>query len=82
MTTPMKGTVTYTGKTSSLTFVSCDVTHGDTSRTAENTENGRCVRAVWDNLKSHLLITDLSNNRSFCREASLNMVSFDFIRRT
>ena len=77
MTTPMKGTVPYTGKA-----VSCDVTHRDTGRPAENTENGRCVRAVWDNLKSRLLITDLSNNRSFGREGSLNRVSFDFIRQT
>ena len=78
----MKGTVPYTGKASSLIFVSCDVTYRDTGRLAENTENGRCLRAVWDNLKSRLLITDLSNDRSFGREASLNRVSFDFIRRT
>ena len=82
MTTPVKGTVPYTGKAGSLIFVSCDVTHRDTGRAAENTENGRCVRAVWDNLKSLLLITDLSNNRSFGREESLNRLSFDFIRRT
>ena len=67
MTTPMKGTVPYTGNAGSLIFVSCDVTHRDTGRPAENTENGRCVRAV-------------SNNRSFGREASLNRVSFDLIR--
>ena len=73
MTKPMKGTVPYTGKAGSLIFVSCDVTHRDTGRPAENTENGRCVRAVWDNL---------SNNRSFGREGTLNRVSFDFIRRT
>ena len=78
----MKGTVPYTGKAGSLVFVSCDVTHRDTGRPAENTENGRCVRSVWDNLKNRLLITDLSNNRSFVREAPLNRVSFDFIRRT
>ena len=30
MTTPMKGTVPYTGKAGSLIFVSCDVTHRDT----------------------------------------------------
>ena len=82
MTTPMKGSVPYTGKAGPLIFVSCDVTHRDTGRPAENTENGRCVRAVWDNLKSRLLITDLSNNRSFGREGSLNRVSFSFIRRT
>ena len=82
MTTPMKGTVSYTGKAGSLIFVSCDVTHRDTGRPAENTENGRCVRAVWDNLKSHLLVTDLSNKRYFGREGSLNRVSFDFIRWT
>ena len=68
MTTLMKGTVRYTGKAGSLIFVSCDVTHRDTGRPAENTENGQCMRAVWDNLKSCLLITDLSNNRSFGRE--------------
>ena len=68
MTTPMKGTVPYTGKAGSLIFVSSDDTHRHTGRPAENTENGRCVRAVWDNLKSRLLITDLSNNRSFGRE--------------
>ena len=82
MTTPRKGTVSYTGKVRSLIFVSCDVKHRDTGRPAENTENGRCVRAVWDNLKSRLLITVLSNNRSFGRKGSLNRVSFDFIRRT
>ena len=76
MTTPMKGMVLYTGKAGSLIFVSCDVTHRDTGRPAEN---GRCVRAVWDNLKSRLLITDLSNNHPFGREGSLNKVSFDFI---
>ena len=75
----MKGTVPYTGKAGSLIFVSFDVTHRDKGRPAENTENGRCVRAVWE---SRLLITDLSNNRSFGREGSLNRVSFDFIRRT
>ena len=75
MTTPMKGTVPYTGKAGSLIFVSCDVTHRDTGRPAENTENGRCVRAVWDNIKSCLLLTDLSNKCSFCSEASLNRVS-------
>ena len=82
MTTPMKGTIPYTGKAGSLIFVSCDVMHRDTGRRAENTENGRCVRAVWDNLKSRLLFTDLSNNRSFGRKGSLNRVSFDYIRRT
>ena len=82
MTTPMKGTVPYTGKAVSLIFVSCDVTHRDTGKPAENTENVRCVRAVWDTLKSHLLITDLSNNYSLGREGSLNMVSFEFIKRT
>ena len=82
MTTPTKGTVPYTGKACSLIFASCYVTHRDTGRPAESTENGRCVRAVWDNLKSCLLITDLSNNPSFGREGSLNRVSFDFIRRT
>ena len=82
MTTPVKGTVPYTGKAGSLILVSCDVTHRDTGRPAENTENVRCVHAVWDNLKSHLFITDLSNNHSFGREGTLNMVSFDFIRRT
>ena len=82
MTTPIKGTVSYPGKAGSLIVVSCDVTHRDTVRPAENTENGRCVREVWDNLKSRLLITDLSNNSSFGREGSLNRVSFDFIRRT
>ena len=82
MTTPMKDTVPYTGKAGSLIFLSCDVTHRDTGRPAENTENGRCVRAVRDNLKSRYLITDLSNNRSFGREALLNMVSFDFTKRT
>ena len=76
MTTP------YTGKAGSLIFLSCDVTHRDTGRPAENTENGRCVRAVRDNLKSRYLITDLSNNRSFGREALLNRVSFDFTKRT
>ena len=81
MSTSLKGTVPYTGKAGSLIFVSCDVTHRDTDR-RKNTENGRCVRAVWDNLKSRLLITNLSNNRSFGREGSLNRVSFDFIRRT
>ena len=65
MTTPMKGTVPYTGKAGSLIFVSCDVTHRDTGRPAENTENGQCVRAVCDNLKKRLLFTDLSNNRFF-----------------
>ena len=50
MTTPMKGTVPYTGMAGSLIFVSCDVTHRDIGKPAENTENGRCVRAVWDNL--------------------------------
>ena len=65
----------------SLIFVSCDVTYRDTDRLAEITENSRCVRAVWDNLKSRLLITDLSNNRFFGREGSLNRVSFEFIRR-
>ena len=82
MTTPVKGTVPYTGKAGSLILVSCDVTHRDTGRPAENTGNGRCVCAVWDNLKSRLLITALSNNRSFDREASLNRVSFDFMKRT
>ena len=70
------------GKAGSLIYVSCDVMNRDTGGPAENTENGRCVHAVWDNLKSRLLITDLSNNRSFGREGSLNRVSFDFIRRT
>ena len=69
-------------KGGSLIFVSCDFTHRDTGRPAENTENGRCVLVVLDNLESRLLITDLSNNRSCGREASLNGVSFDFIRRT
>ena len=78
----MKGTVPYTGKAGSLIIVSCDVTHRDTGRPAENTENGRCVRVVWDNLKSRFLITDLSNNLSFGREALLNRVSFDFVSRT
>ena len=80
----MKGTVPYTGKAGSLIIVSCDVTHRDTGtcRQAENTEDGRCVRAVWETLKSSLLITDLSNNRSVGRKALLNRVSFDFIRRT
>ena len=82
MTTPVKGTFPYTGKEGSFIFVSCDVTHRDTGRPAENTENGRCVPAVWDNLKGCLLITDLSNNCSFGREGSLNRLSFDFIRRT
>ena len=82
MTTPMKSTIPYTGKAGSLIFVPCDVTHRNKGRPTENTENGRCVRAVWDNLKSRLLITDLSNNRSFGREGSLNRISFDFIRRT
>ena len=82
MTTPMKGTVLYTGKVGSLIIVFCDVTHRDIGRPAENTENGRCVRAGWDNLKSRLLITDLSNNLSFGREALSNRVSFDFISRT
>ena len=82
MTTPVKGMVPYTGKADCLIIVSCDVTHRDTGKPAENTENGRCVRAVWDNLKSRLLITDLSNNLSFDREALLNYVSFDFISRT
>ena len=82
MTISMKRTVPYIGKAGSLIFVSCDISHRDTGRPAENTENGQCVRAVWDNLKSRLLITDLSNNRSFGREGSLNGVSFDFIRRT
>ena len=82
MTIPVKGTVPYTGKAGSLIFVSCDVTHRDSGRPAEDPENGRCVRAVWDNSKSHLLITDLSSNRSFGREGSLNSVSLDFIRRT
>ena len=61
MTTPVKDTVPYTGKAAALIFVSCD-THRDAGRPAESTESGRCVRAVWDNLKSCLLITDLSNN--------------------
>ena len=78
MTTPMKGTVPYASKAVSLIFVHAS----DTGRSAENTEHGRCVRAVWNNLKSRLLITDLSNNRSFGREGYLNRVSFDFIRRT
>ena len=78
----MKGTVPYTRKAGFLIFVSCNVTHRDTGRPAENTENGRCVRAVWDNLKSCLLITDLSNKHSFGREASLDRVSFGFIGRT
>ena len=52
MTTPVKGTVLYTGKAGSLIFVSYDVTHRDTGRPVENTENGRCVRAVWNNLKA------------------------------
>ena len=82
MTTPVKGTVPYTGKAGSLIFVSCDVTHRETGRLTENTEIGRCVRAAWDQLKSCLLITDLSSNRSFGREGSLNRVSFDFIRPT
>ena len=82
MTTPVKGTVPYTGKAGSLIFVSCDITHQDAGRPAENTENGRCVCAVWDNLKNLLLITDLPNNRSFGREGSLNRVSSDSIRRT
>ena len=82
MTTPVKGTVPYTGKAGSLTFVSCDITHRDTGRLAENTENGRCVRAVRDNLKSRLLTTDLSNYRPFGREGSLNRVSFYFISMT
>ena len=56
--------------------------HRDKGRPVENTENGRCVSAVWDNLKSRLLITDLPNNRSFGREGSFNRISFDFIRRT
>ena len=51
MTTPVKGTGPYTGKAASLIIVSCDVTHRDTGRPAENTENGRCVLAVWDNVK-------------------------------
>ena len=78
----MKGTVPYTGKAGSLIFVSFDVTHRDTGRPAENTENGRCVRAVLDNLKRRLLITDLSNNRSFGREGSLNRVSFDYVEKS
>ena len=82
MTTSVKGTVPYTDKAGSLIFVSCDVAHRDTGTPGENTENGRCVRAVWDNLKSRLIITDLSNDRSFGREGSLNKVSFDFIGRT
>ena len=76
MTTQVKGTVPYTGNAGSLIIVSCDVTHRDTGRPAENTENGRCVRAVWDNLKGRLFITDLSNNRSFGIEASLNRQGF------
>ena len=52
MTTPVKGMVPYTGKAGSLTFVSYDVTHRDTGRLAEDTENGRYVRAVRDNLKA------------------------------
>ena len=82
MATPIKGTVPYTGKAGYLIIVFCDVTHRDTGRPAKNTENGRCVRAVWDKLKSRLLVTDLSNNLSFGREALLNRVSFDFISRT
>ena len=78
----MKGTVPYTGKAGSLIIVSCDVMHRDTGRPAENTENGRCVRAVLDNIKSRLLITNLSKNLSFGREALLNRVSFHFISRT
>ena len=77
----MKGTVPYTGNARSLIFVSCDVTHQDTGRRVENTENGRCFRAVWDNLESHLLNTDLPNNHSFDREGSFNRISFDFIRQ-
>ena len=57
MMTPVKGTVPYTGKAGSLLFVSCDVTHRDTDRPAENTENGRCVCTVWDNLKRRLYLT-------------------------
>ena len=67
----MKGTVPYTGKAGSLIFVSCDVTHRDTGRLAENTKNGWCMCAVCENLKGRLLITD-SNNRFFGGEASLN----------
>ena len=70
----MKGTVPYTGKAGSLIFVSCDVTHRDTGKPAENNRKCQCVRAVWDNLR--LLLTDFSINRSFGREASLNRVSF------
>ena len=33
----MKGTVPYTEKAGSLIIVSCDVTHRDTGRQAENT---------------------------------------------
>ena len=85
MTTPMTGTIPYARKAGSLIFVSCDVTYQEatphTGRTAENTGNGWCVLSVWDNLKSRLLLTDLSNNCSFVREESLNMVSFDFMRQ-
>ena len=77
MKTSAEGAVSCNGKAGSLIFVSCDVMHRDTGRTAEKTENGRCVRAVWDNLKGRFLITDLSNNRSFGREGSLNRVSFE-----
>ena len=77
----MKSTIPYTGDRF-LIIVSCDVTHQDTGKPVDNTENGWCVCAVWDNLKYHLLITDLSNNLSFGRDALLNGVSFDFISRT
>ena len=41
----MKGTVPYTGKTASLIFESCDVTHRDTGRPAEKTKMADvCVR--------------------------------------
>ena len=85
MATQMKGTVPYTGKAGSLIFVSCDVTQ----REATPKEIGRrkipkkADVCVWygTTYKSRLLLTDLSNNRSFDREASLNRVLFDFIRR-
>ena len=51
MTTPVKVTVPFSGKAGSLIFVSFDVMHRDIGRPAENTENSRCVRAVWNNLK-------------------------------
>ena len=77
MTTPIKGTVPYIGKAGSLYLYPL------TSRIETLVDRLKIPKmTVWDNLKSRLLIADLSNNRSSDRETSLNRVAFDFIRRT